>query len=61
MYRPEMAFAIGTASRLYEAIVQRQIVTNRIAPTGSARPKIRIIVEYVLIDVGQHQFGIRRT
>lgn len=52
---PVVAFAIGRSARLDEAIVEREIMANRVAPARTSTPKVRIIVEDVLVDVGEHE------
>lgn len=55
MNGPVVALAVRTTSRLHEAVVQRQIVANGVAPAGSAGPEVRIVVEDVLVDVGEDE------
>ena len=58
---PVVALAVGAASGFDETIVQTQIVPDAVAPAGPARPEISVIVQYVLIDVAEHQFLVSRT
>ena len=51
MDAPEVAFAIGCTARLDEAIVQRQIVSDGIAPPGTTTAEVWVMVKDVLIDI----------
>ena len=61
MYSPVVAFAVRTAARLHEAVVEREIVTNGVAPTGAARMKIRVVVQNPLVNVAQHELFLGCT
>lgn len=52
---PVMSFAICTPPRLNKAIIKRQIVSDRVAPARSAAPEVRVVIEDVLINVGQDE------
>ncbi|RNA43393.1 hypothetical protein BpHYR1_000696 [Brachionus plicatilis] len=59
MYGPVVALAVGAAARLHEAVVERQIVSDRVAPAGAPRVEVRVVVQYPLVDVAEHQFFVR--
>lgn len=44
VYRPEVALAIGGSAALLEAIVQRQIVPDTVAPAITSIAEIGIVV-----------------
>lgn len=53
-----MTLPVGRASRLHEAVVEREVVPDRVPPAGPARPEVRVVVEDVLVDVGKHQLAV---
>ena len=58
---PEMAFAVCRSSGLHEAVVEGQIVTNRISPAWPTVPEVWKVVEDVLIDVGKNKLQFLRA
>lgn len=34
-------------------------MSDGVAPAGSARSEVRVVVQYVLVDVREHEFSIR--
>lgn len=53
MDRPVMALPVRASPRFHEAVVQRQIVPDRVPPPWATGTKVRIMLQYVLINVGQ--------
>lgn len=60
MDRPVVTLAVSAPTGLDEAVVQREIVSDGIAPAGPAGAEVRIMLEDVLVDVGQHELLLRR-
>lgn len=60
MDRPVVTLAIGASARLNKAIVQRKIVSDRVAPTRPTGAEIRIVFKDMLVDVRQHELLLRR-
>ena len=61
MNGPVVALAVSTAAGLDEAVVERQVVADAVAPAGTTGTEICIIVQYILINITQHQFLVGRT
>lgn len=53
--RPIMALPVRASPGFHEAIVQREIVPDRVPPAGATGAEVRIVLQYVLIDVGQDE------
>ena len=47
-------FAVGAAASFDEAVVEGQVVADRVAPARTTGAEVRVIVEYVLVNVGKH-------
>jgi len=60
MDRPVVALAVGAPAGLDEAVVEREVMANGIAPAGPAGPEVGIVLEDVLIDVGEHELLLGR-
>jgi hypothetical protein len=45
---PEVAFAVGRASGLDEAVVEGEVVPDGVSPAGAAMPEVWKVVEDVL-------------
>lgn len=56
-----MALAVGAPAGFYETVVQRQIMSNRVPPSRAPCPEVRVVIQYELVDVGQHEFALGRT
>jgi len=52
---PKVAFPVSGSAGFNKAIVEREIVPDGVSPAGSAVSKVREVVQYVLVDVSQHQ------
>lgn len=50
---PVVALAIGSPASLDEAVVERQIVADRISPAGATVTKVGKVVEDVLVDISK--------
>lgn len=61
MNRPIMSFSVGRPPCFNEAIIKRQVMSNRISPAGTTRSKIGIVVKNMLIDVRKDEFTFRRA
>ena len=53
--RPVVALPVGRPARLDEAVVQGEIVPDRVSPSGSPVAEVKVVVQDVLVDVCQHQ------
>lgn len=60
MDRPVVTLAVGTPAGLDEAVVQREIMPDGIAPAGPAGAEVGVVLEDVLVDVGQNELLLRR-
>lgn len=60
MDRPVVTLAISAPARLNKAIVQREIVSDRVAPTRPTGAEIRVVLKDMLVDIGQHELLLRR-
>ena len=58
---PVVALAVRAAAGLHEAVVERQVVAYGVAPAGAARMKVRVVVEYPLVDVGEDEALVGRA
>lgn len=58
---PVVTLAVSAAARLDEAVVEGQVVPDRVSPAGSAGPKVGVVVQDVLVDVRKHQFALGRA
>lgn len=58
MYRPVVSLPVRAPPRLYETIVQGQIVPDRVPPPRPSRPEVGVVVQDVLVDVGQDEFTL---
>jgi len=56
-----VALAVGRPTGLDETVVERQVVPDRVAPSRAPGPEVRVIVQYVLVDVGQHELALGRS
>ena len=61
MDTPVVALAIRRATGFDEAIVEREVVPNRVAPAGTTSTKVSVVIQYPLVDVGQDELLLRRT
>lgn len=61
VYGPVVALAVGAPASLYKAVIQRQVVPDRVPPAWASGSKVGVVVQYVLVDVGQHKFAVGRA
>lgn len=61
VYGPIVALAVGRPTGLDETVVERQVVPDRVAPSRAPGPEVRVVVQYVLVDVGQHELALGRS
>ena len=52
---PVVAFAVRRSARLHEAVVEREVVADRVAPARASIVKVRVVVENVLVDVAKNE------
>jgi len=52
-----MSLAVSAAASLDEAVVERQIVSNAVAPSGTSAPEVRVVVEDPLVDVAEDELA----
>ena len=50
-----MSFPICSSSGFYEAIIEREIVPDRVPPSRAPVAEVRKVVQHVLVDICQHQ------
>ena len=53
--RPVVTLPVGSPARLDEAVVQREVVSDRVSPTRTSVAEVKVVVEDVLVDVGKHK------
>jgi len=61
VYGPIVALAVGRPPGLDETVVERQVVPDRVAPSRAPGPEVRVVVQYVLVDVGQDELALGRS
>jgi len=57
---PVVALAVGGAARLHEAVVEREVVADGVAPAAAARVKVGVVVEDPLVDVAEDELLLGR-
>ena len=57
---PVVAFAVRRSTRLHEAVVEREVVADRVAPARASVVEVRVVVQDVLVDVAENESLFRR-
>lgn len=57
---PVVALSVGGATRLNEAVIEAEVMTDGVSPAWSSVSEVRVIIEDPLVNVSKNQLIILR-